>query len=145
MGKISTFAGNGLAGGSGDGGSALEASLSGPVGLAIDSNNNIYVADRNNHRVRKIDTNGIITKFAGGDGEGDEGDGGAATEAKLSGPYGLIFDSSGNLLISGNRRIRKIDTNGIISTFAGNGDRDYAGDGGAATSAALNFSIPYDI
>ena len=138
-GKISTFAGNGFAGGSGDGGSALEASLNGPVGLAIDSNDNIYVADRNNHRVRKIDTNGIITKFAGGDGEGDEGDGGAAVEAKLSGPYGLIFDSSGNLLISGNRKIRKVDTNGIISTFAGNGDRDYAGDGGAATSAALNF------
>ena len=138
-GKISTFAGNGFAGGSGDGGSALEASLNDPVGLAIDSNDNIYVADRNNHRVRKIDTNGIITKFAGGDGEGDEGDGGAAVEAKLSGPYGLIFDSSGSLLISGNRKIRKVDTNGIISTFAGNGDRDYAGDGGAATSAALNF------
>ena len=137
-GKITTFAGTGSPAWSGDGDVATKARLNTPHGLAFDASGNLYVVDRNNHVVRKIDTNGIITTVAGTGGKaGFSGDGGAATSAQLNSPYDVVFDAAGNMYISEYRRIRKVDTSGNISLFAGDGDGDFSGDGGAATSAGL--------
>ena len=138
-GIITTYAGvAGTVGYNGDDKLATEATLSYPYGLAIDSNGNLYFADKNNHIVRKIDPNGIISRVAGSTEEaGYSGDGGSALEAKLQHPTNLVFDSAGNLFVGEKYRIRKIDTNGIITTFAGDGSDSYKGDGGAATSAGL--------
>ena len=101
---------------------------------------NLYIADSGNNRIRKVDTNGIITTVAGKGGLGYSGDGGAATNAGLNTPYAVALDALGNLYIadSGNNRIRKVDTNGIITTVAGNGSYGYSGDGGAPTNASLH-------
>ena len=141
-GNISTFAGTGESGFSGDGGAAASAKLSGPTGVTFDSNGNLYISSYNNHVIRKVDTNGNISTFAGTGTEGYSGDGGAATSAQLSQPWGVNVDASGNVYIadSENHRIRKVDTNGNISTFAGTGTEGFSGDGGAATSAKLNSS-----
>jgi len=137
-GSISTFAGNGNEAWAGDDGPAIDASFDSPHGLHFDTAGNLYIADRGNHIIRKIDTNGVITTVAGQGGySGFSGDGGAATSAELNSPYDVAFDASGNLYVSEVRRIRKIDTNGIITTFAGDGGDDFSGDGGAATSAGL--------
>ena len=138
-GIITIYAGvAGDVGYNGDDKLATEASLNYPYGLAIDSNGNLYFVDRNNHVVRKIDSNGIISRVAGTTGDsGYSGDGGSALEAKLQEPMSLEFDSAGNLFIGEKYRIRKIDTNGIITTFAGDGSDAYKGDGGTATSAGL--------
>ena len=137
-GSISTFAGNGNEAWAGDDGPAIDASFDSPHGLHFDTAGNLYIADRGNHIIRKIDTNGVITTVAGqGRYSGFSGDGGAATSAELNSPYDVAFDASGNLYVSEVRRIRKIDTNGIITTFAGDGGDDFSGDGGAATSAGL--------
>jgi sugar lactone lactonase YvrE len=140
-GIITTVAGNGAAGFSGDGGAAASASLNSPESVALDAVGNLYVADFNNQRVRKVATNGIITTVAGNGVNGYSGDGAAAAGASLAGPPGLALDAFGNLYIAdeGNNRIRKVDTSGIITTVAGNGSGGYAGDGGAATSASLNY------
>ena len=138
-GIISTIAGNGIPGYSGDGGLATDAQLYAPYGIVFDTNNNLYISEIGNNVIRKIDTNGIISTIAGNGIQGYSGDGGLAINAKLHGPYGITFDSNDNLYIGerNNNVIRKIDTNGIITTIAGNGTQGYAGDGGPATSALL--------
>ena len=133
---------------SGDGGQATNAKLNFPVDVVLDPAGNMYIADQNNNVVRKVNTAGIISTFAGnGTGAGTfcstcyGGDGGQATNAKLNQPTGLTLDASGNLYISDavNNRIRIVNTNGIISTFAGNGIAGYSGNGGLATNAKLNM------
>jgi trimeric autotransporter adhesin len=140
VGIISTVAGNGTSGYSGDRGPATAAKLSGPTGVAVDSAGNLYIADINNNRIRKVTTAGIISTVAGNGTRGYSGDGGPATAAKINNPTGVAVDSAGNLYIvdSQNDRIRKVTTSGIISTAAGNGIRGYSGDGGQATAAQLS-------
>ncbi len=140
-GIITTVAGSGNCGFSGDNGPATNASLENPQGVAVDASGNVFIGDYLNNRVREVGTNGIITTFAG-DGASDySGDGGPATNASLYDPEGVLLDASGNLYIadSANMRIRKVDTNGIITTMAGDGDNDYSGDGGPATNASLSY------
>jgi sugar lactone lactonase YvrE len=139
-GVITTVAGNGIKGYSGDGGAATNASLNNPNDVAIDGSGNLFIADWGNQRIRKVNTNGTITLFAGNGANGYTGNGGPATNASLSYPVGVAADASGNLFIAdaGNAVIRKVNTNGIITTFAGNGTAGYSGDGGPATSAELN-------
>lgn len=144
-GIISTFAGTGVTGFSGDGGPAINAQLNSPTRIAIDGFGNVYIADNGNNRIRKINTSGIISTFAGTGVAGFSGDGGLAINAQLKYPFGVSFDSGGNLYVtdSGNNRIRKVNTSGIISTFAGTGIAGFSGDGGIAISAQL--TLPYEI
>ncbi|SPE54958.1 RHS repeat-associated core domain protein (fragment) [Verrucomicrobia bacterium] len=137
-GIISTFAGTGTYGYSGDGGPATNANLASPVGAATDSSGNLFIADDRNYRIRKVDTNGIIWTVAGSSTPGYAGDGGPATNASLYGPYRVAVDRLGDLFFVDAERIRKVDTNGIITTAAGNGSSAFSGDGGAATNACLN-------
>jgi len=143
-GIISTVAGNGVAGFDGDGGPATAAQLNWPYNVAIDNIGNLYIADSFNDRIRKVNIAGVISTIAGGE-QGFSGDGGPATDAQFDSPHGVAVDSNGNLYIADNRnsRIRKIDTAGIISTIAGNGVKGFSGDGGPATAAQLYF--PYDV
>lgn len=142
LGIITTVAGNGTYGYSGDGGLALLAQISSPQGIAIDSAGNVFIADTGNNRVRKVNTSGTITSVAGNGTYGySTGDGGLATSARLASPSGVAVDSTGNLFIAlppGNR-IRKVNTLGTITTVAGNGDWSMGGpqDGGPATSATV--------
>jgi ATP-dependent protease HslVU (ClpYQ) peptidase subunit len=124
----------------GNGGPATNASLSNPAGVATDATGNLYIADTNNNRVRKVDTNGVISTFAGNGTAAFAGDGGPASNASLSAPSGVVLDALGNLYIAdtNNNRVRKVDTNGVITTFTGNGTAAFAGDGGPAASASLN-------
>ena len=148
-GIITTVAGNGTLGFSGDGGPATEASLFWPRGVAVDSSGNLYIADSANYRIRKVDISGIITTVAGSETPGFSGDGGPATEASLYSPYGVTVDSTGNLFIASfsNNRIRKVDTSGIIATIVGSGCPFYcggfSGDGGLPTEASLRH--PYGV
>jgi sugar lactone lactonase YvrE len=143
-GIITTVAGKGGTGGfSGDGGPASNAELDLPTGVAVDASGNLFIADSWNSRIRKVGTNGIITTVAGKGGTGGfSGDGGPATNAELDVPTGVAVDASGNLFIADcwNSRIRKVGTNGIITTVAGNGTYGFSGDGGPATKAGLNYS-----
>jgi len=136
-GVITTVAGNGTGGFSGDGGPATSARLSYPRWVAVDSAGNLYIADSENARVRKV-SNGVITTVAGNGNGGFSGDNGPATSARL-GPAGVAVDSAGNLYIadSANGRIRKV-SNGVITTVAGGGGCCFSGDGGPATSAQLD-------
>jgi uncharacterized protein (TIGR03437 family) len=148
-GNISTYAGtNCCYGFAGDGGPANAAVLNHPVGLAFDSAGNLYIGDSNNHRIRMVAPNGIITTVAGNGNQGFSGDGGPAIKAQLNGPLGIAFDPYGNLFIadSGNNRIRVLMTNGTITTVAGNGTAGYSGDGVPATATALNrpFDVAFD-
>jgi hypothetical protein len=138
-GVISTFAGTGAFGSSGDGGLATKAQLAIPTGVAADSLHNIYIADTGNSEIRQVNTGGIINTFAGNGSFGFGGDGGPATSAKLAGPTGVAADSSGNVYISDtfNERIRQV-TGGIISTLAGTGKAGFSGDGGPASSSKIN-------
>ncbi|MBU6402748.1 MAG: hypothetical protein KGS61_20705, partial [Verrucomicrobia bacterium] len=138
-GTITTVAGNGTQGFAGDGGLAIDATMTGPSGVAVDAAGNVFIADSWNHRIREVDTNGIITTVAGNGAGGYSGDGGAATNASLKYPGGLAVDRAGNLFIAdaGNNRVRKVDTRGVMTTVAGDGRFTYAGDGGAATNASL--------
>ncbi|HAS46583.1 MAG TPA: hypothetical protein DCS93_39235 [Microscillaceae bacterium] len=140
-GIITTIAGGGAGGFSGDGGLASTAQLNSPNALIFDKTGNLYIADRNNHRIRKIDiTTGNISTIAGAGGGTFSGDGGLATAAQLFGPSDITFDAAGNLYIadSRNRRIRKVDaTTSIITTIAGTGAFGFSGDGGLATAAQL--------
>ncbi len=135
---INTVAGTGVEGFSGDGGAAISAALANPFSMAADAAGNVYIADRDNHRVRRIDTSGNITTVAGNGEQGFFGDGGLATSASLNTPTAVAVDANGNIYIadSNNNRIRVV-SNGNINTFAGNGTAGYSGDGGAATSASL--------
>src|SRR5690348_2687193 len=121
-GVINTFAGTGIAGFSGDGGPATSARINTPVGVTVDAAGDIVFADAGNNRVRKINTAGIISTIAGNGTQGYSGDGDPAIDASMNVPWGVVYDSAGNLYISdrGNNVIRKVDTAGIITTFAGN-------------------------
>ncbi len=138
-GTITTFAGNGLFGFSGDGGPATSASLAGPSALAGDAGGNVLIADTGNHRVRKVSRAGVISSVAGSGARGFSGDGGPAISATLNLPSGVAMDGAGNLYISDslNYRIRQVNPSNIITGFAGNGQEGFAGDGGPATSASL--------
>ena len=136
---IITFAGTaGVSGFSGDGGSAGGAEFYDVYGIAVDKKGNVYIADYNNKRIRKINADGIISTFAGNGGYGAiSGDGGPATAAVIDFPTSVAVDGVGNVYISESITMRKVDTMGIISTFAGSGAVGYSGDGGPATDAAL--------
>jgi len=138
-GVIKTVAGTGAPGFSGDGGPAIRAAVDDPAGLAIDPAGNVYFADSNNHRVRRIDAAGRITTLAGTGETGDSGDGGPASRATLNDPEALLIDSNGNLLVADPAadRIRLIDRKGIITAFAGTGRAGYSGDGGPGTGATF--------
>lgn len=138
-GTINTIAGNGSTGYSGDGGSATNAALNSPSGLAVDSAGNVYISDYGNNVVRMVTPGGIISTIAGNGSPGYSGDGGMATSAQLNGPLGLAVDASGNLYIadSGNHVVRMVNSSGIISTFAGAGVIGNMGNGGLAVSAQL--------
>ncbi|MEU8843089.1 RICIN domain-containing protein [Streptomyces roseus] len=142
-GEISTFAGTGAAGVGGDGGPATAAELDRPYGVAVDGTGVVYIADAENHRVRKVAADGTITTFAG-TGEADfGGDGGAAEAAQLNGPHAVAVDSTGVVYIADaeNHRVRKVAADGTITTFAGTGEADFGGDGGAAEAARLNHPV----
>ncbi len=138
-GVITTFAGTGAAGYSGDNGQATGAQLNNPWGVAVDGGGNVYISDTFNSVIRKVLPSGVITTVAGGGSA--QGDGGPATGAALSLPQGIALDPVGNLFIAdvGSARILKVSaSDGTISTVAGNGTPGYTGDGGPATSAQLN-------
>ena len=139
-GTITTIAGTGESGFSGDGGPASQAQLSLPRGVAVDGLGNLYIADRSNSRIRKVDLTGTITTIAGSGAYGFGGDGGPASQAQLSEPYGVAVGGLGNLYIGdrNNQRIRKVDLTGTITTIAGTGERGFGGDGGPASQAQLS-------
>lgn len=140
-GHISTVAGDGQAGNGGDNGPAIRASLDLPQGVAVDAAGTIYIADTNNHRIRKVGLDGVMTTVVGARGKAKfDGDGGLGRSASVNGPAGLAVDALGNLYIADqfNHRIRKLDTNNQISTVAGNGTNGYSGDEGPATGASLS-------
>ncbi|MEK6589698.1 MAG: RHS repeat-associated core domain-containing protein, partial [Nitrospinota bacterium] len=137
---ITTVAGNGIAGYSGDGGAASSAMLYSPTGVTVDKLGNLFIVDYWNARIRKVNVNGVIITVAGNGIKGYSGDGDLATNASLRYPWGVTVDSYGNLFIAdpGNQRIRKVNAEGIITTVVGNGIAGYSGDGGPATGAMLN-------
>jgi RHS repeat-associated protein len=155
-GNISTVAGTGSSdstGGYGDGGAATFARVR-PYSLAVDASGSLYISDRHAHRVRKVNTSGVISTVAGSgapSSPGFSGDGGAATSAKLSGPRGVAISGSGELYIAdtGNGRVRKVDAGGTIGTIAGSGSSGVAfvtdlGDGDGATGSTVGLH-PYDV
>ena len=146
-GIITKIAGNGVTGFGGDDGAGSSAMLNNPYGVAVDTADNVYIADFGNQRIRKWTLgSGIITTIAGNGVAGFGGDGGAGTSASLYNPAGVAVDAAGNVYIvdCGNNRIRKWNfISGIITTLAGNGVQGFSGDGGAGTSAAINW--PYGV
>ena len=141
-GVITTAAGNGTSGYSGEGGPAVGAGLTYPTGVTTDNYGGLYIADSGDERVLKVPLNGTITTAAGNGTRGYSGDGGPGTAAELNLGVGVAADTSGNIFIAdiGNGRIRKLASSGIITTVAGNGISGYSGDGGPATAAQLNSS-----
>lgn len=149
-GIITTIAGNGTNGYSGDGGPATNAQLWGPVRVAVDTAGDVYIADSANSRIRKVSPSGIISTIAGTGGYAYSGDGGPAVNAQFQWPSGVAVDRDGNVYVvddgciffdNCSNRIRKISTNGVITTFAGNGPGGYSGDGGPAVNAQLGFDF----
>jgi sugar lactone lactonase YvrE len=143
-GIITTFAGSGPAGlgmgsFSGDGGPATEATLQEPYGVAFDRAGSLYVSDRDNLRIRKVDQNGIMSTIAGNGKPLYSGDGVLGTQTSIEFPLGIVADAEGNVIFAdaNNKRIRKIDGQGIITTIAGTGENAATGDGGPATKAGL--------
>ena len=138
-GIITTIAGTGISGYTGDGGPAANAMVNSPYGIAIDDTGNIYFADYLENVVRKIDPSGMITTFAGNSTVFTLGDNGPATSAGMNHPIGVMVDGNGNVYITdaSHECIRKV-TAGIITTIAGNGTESFSGDGGPATAAELN-------
>lgn len=140
QGIISTKAGDGITEYLGDGGPALQSEMASPSAICVDANHNFYIADRFNHRIRKINAANIITTIAGTGNNGYSGDNGPATSAKLDIPTGIAIDAAGNLYITeyNNHTIRKIDHNTqVITTICGNGVPGYNGDGVQASTAQL--------
>jgi uncharacterized protein (TIGR03437 family) len=135
---INTYGGNGTSGFAGDGSPVGSAQFNGPQAVAIDSSGNIFIADTGNNRVRKV-AGGTINTVAGSGTSGYSGDNAAATSAALSRPAGIAIDSSGNLYIADNANhvVRKVSSSGTITTFAGNNQAGYSGDGGQANVAQL--------
>ena len=146
-GTITTFAGTGVQGNSGDGGAATSAQLYNPIAVSVDIYGNVYIADYGNHKIRMVSSTGIITTIAGTGTVGNSGDGGAATSAQLYYPTGVSVDISGNVYIADqyNHKIRKVTSAGIITTLAGTGTAGYNGDGNAATSAQLNYPMAVSV
>ncbi|WP_438297165.1 NHL repeat-containing protein [Streptomyces sp. HUAS TT7] len=144
-GRITTVAGNGTAGYVSDGGPAIATPLYHPWGVAVDRAGNLYIGDRYNHRVRKVTPNGLITTVAGNGTAGYVSDGGPAIATRLYYPAGLAVDGEGSLYIADghNHRIRKVTPNGLITTVAGNGTGGYVSDGGPALATRLYY--PYDV
>ncbi|MEK7765208.1 MAG: hypothetical protein AAB368_03120, partial [bacterium] len=144
-GEISTVAGSGVFGDSGDGGPATDAQLNTPMGVAVDGSGNLFIADYLNHRVRRVDMGtGDITRFAGTGAMGYGGDGQPATDATMDRPWAIDLDGAGNVFISdsNNNRIRRVDAGtGQINTVAGNGSPGFGGDGGPSDSAMLALPI----
>ncbi len=144
-GIITTVAGSGYYGFSGDGGAATLAKLNLACGVAVDHAGNLYIADQENSRIRKVNTIGVISTFAGSATAGFSGDGGIAIAAKLDTPTDVAVDIIGNVYIADTRNncVRKVDTFGIITTVAGTGSRTggFSGDGGPAIAAQLNFPV----
>jgi uncharacterized protein (TIGR03437 family) len=140
-GVITTVAGTGAAGFSGDGGPATSAQLNLPYGIAVDLAGYLYIADLNNSRVRRVSPDGTINTYAGSGGQGSTGDGGPATSAQMLTPRNVAVDAAGNLYISefGGHRVRKVTPDGRIATAAGTGIAGFGGDGGSATIAQLAF------
>ena len=142
-GTITTYAGGANQAYSGDGGSAASAELNTPYDLALGPDGDLWIADLNNHAIRRIDAaTGTITTAAGNGTRGFSGDGGPATSAQLNNPRGITVDPAGNLYIadSFNNRVRRVDAvTGVISTVAGDGSSSFSGDGGPATAAGLGF------
>ena len=140
-GIITTVAGTGSAGYSGDGRTAERAELNRPRGVWVDEAGNIYIADTDNHRVRQVDRDGIITTVAGTGRAGYSGDGGAAMEAQLNRPHGVWGDGNGNVFIvdTNNNRICRVDGEGIITTVAGTSSSENSGDNGKAIKVQLNY------
>ena len=140
-GVVTTVAGNGMRGFSGDGGPGTSASLAYPSGVAVDSGGNMLIADSFNHRIRRVAAGTeVITTVAGNGTRGFSGDGGPGTSASLWGPQGVAVDGGGNVFIadSNNDRIRRVAAGtGVITTVAGNGEEGFNGDGGPGTSASL--------
>jgi hypothetical protein len=140
-GIITTVAGSGIAGFAGDGGPATDAQLNQPTGVVVDAAGGILIADQHNYRVRRVDSNGTITTVAGTgfDGYG-LGDGGLALQVGLDLPTTLALDAQGGILVAemGERRVRRIDPDGTISTVAGDSGSGYDGDDKPATQASLN-------
>ena len=140
---ISTVAGNGMAFYNGDGGLAVAASLYNPLSVAVDGQGNIFIADTENGRIRRVDNaSGLIATVAGNGSDGFSGDGGPATAAGLSQPQGIALDSQGNLFIADtyDNRVRRVDhATGAIGTVAGMGVPGYDGDGGPAAAASLSY------
>jgi sugar lactone lactonase YvrE len=153
-GIISTVAGTGVSGYSGDGGPAITAELNTPDGIAADGAGNLFIADSHNNRIRKVTADGTISTVAGTGDLGYSGDGGPAISAKLGLPSGVAVDAAGDLFIADtyNNRIRRVSPDGVISTVAGTGASGstgisrYSGDGGPATSAQLSqpFGVAVD-
>ncbi len=147
--RISTFAGTGQAGFTGDGGQAQQAQLDQPFGIVRGPDGALYLCDTNNHLIRKVARNGVIATVAGTGKKGFSGDGGLATQAQLNEPYEVRFDRAGNLYFVErlNHVVRRVDrkTN-VITTLAGNGTAGFSGDGGAANQAQMNqpHSIQFD-
>ena len=147
-GVLTPYAGNGNMGLAGDGSPALSASLNNPYGIALDASGNLYIADVGNQRIRKVTAaTGNMGQFAGNGGFKFSGDGGPASIGIFNQPTSVAVDAAGNLYIAdyGNNRIRKV-SNGIVTTFAGNGVPAYAGDNGPAANASLNqpFAVAVD-
>ena len=143
-GIITTIAGTGFGapyngGSSGDGGAATSAQLYFPSGVSADVHGNLYIADCNNHKIRMVNSTGIITTFAGTGVAGSSGDGGKATSAQLYAPTAVSADIHGNVYFSDYYKIRMVNSTGIITTIAGTGTWGSSGDGGRATSAQLNY------
>jgi hypothetical protein len=142
-GIITTVAGSGLTGFSGDGGPAIVAGLLHPTGIGFDAADNMYIADQGNYRVRKVDkATGIISTVAGNGSPGHNGDGGQATAAATGNVYDVKCDSAGNIIFSVvfSHRIRKVDAaTGIITTICGIGSQDFSGDNGPASSAGISW------
>lgn len=141
-GEIATIAGLGIPGHNGDGLPAIEAMIGAPESLAIDSNGDLYIGERGTYRVRRIDMKtGLISTYAGSGERGFEGDGGPATSARISNPFGLAFDAKDNLFIADteNHKVRMVDRrSGTIATIAGTGEKGFDDGAGVAFEAKLN-------
>jgi streptogramin lyase len=146
---VTTIVGTGVKGFSGDGGPATEAQINNVFAVARGPDGMLYLCDMDNHRIRRVDKDGIIETYVGSDKKGYGGDGGPANRASLYQPYEMAWDKAGNLYFVelGNHCVRRVDAvTGIISTIAGNGKPGFSGDGGPAVEAELNqpHSLAFD-